>query len=292
MQNRPEEAFRCGPMALDRIRASIRAADAFDDKIRFSRSTTNGVSLPDVCALANDLGMNYQMAKRQPGAQAILPAVVHWRVGHYAALVKEQGGLFLVQDPTFGDDIWVSQAALDSEASGYFLIPAGTLPAGWQPVDKDEGQAVLGKGNTGSSDPNRTRPDDDKTCGGQGNLPMAQYSMHAMVVSLSIMDTPVGYAPPRGPAVRFTVTYNQREANQPSIFTYSNLGNKWTFDWLTYITDDPANPLANANYYVAGGGTEPYSKQRDQTLLWAGRANLGCELFFHPRSSRQRPRDD
>jgi hypothetical protein len=36
-----------------------------------------------------------------------------------------------------------------------------------------------------------------------------------MVVSLNILDTPVWYTPPRGPAPRFTVTYSQREAHQP-----------------------------------------------------------------------------
>src|SRR5437773_762648 len=80
MLNRPEDAFRCGPMALDRIRASIRLADAFDDRIRLSRSTVNGISLAELRALANELGMNYQMAKRQPGSPVILPSVVHWKV--------------------------------------------------------------------------------------------------------------------------------------------------------------------------------------------------------------------
>ena len=50
--------------------------------------------------------------------------------------------------------------------------------------------------------------------------------------------------PPVGPAVRFTVRYNQRDAAQPAIFTYSNFGPKWTLDWLAYITDNPM--IANA----------------------------------------------
>ena len=48
-----------------------------------------------------------------------------------------------------------------------------------------------------------------------------------------------------GPAVRFRVRYNQREAFQPSTFTYANLGPKWTFDWLSYITDKPSSPSAD-----------------------------------------------
>jgi RHS repeat-associated protein len=89
--------------------------------------------------------------------------------------------------------------------------------------------------------------------------PMALYSAHAMLASLNIEDTPIRYSPPRGPAVNFTVTYNQRQTQQPQTFSYSNLGPKWTFNWLSYVVDDPNNALANATVYVPGGGTEAYS---------------------------------
>jgi hypothetical protein len=62
-----------------------------------------------------------------------------------------------------------------------------------------------------------------------------------MMVSLNITDTPVGYSPPRGPRADFLVTYNQRESFQPGNFAYSNLGPKRTFDWLSYVEDDPTD---------------------------------------------------
>ena len=88
---------------------------------------------------------------------------------------------------------------------------------------------------------------------------MARYSAHSMLASLNIVDTPIGYTPPRGPAINFTVTYNQRDGVQPQTFTYSNLGPKWTFDWLSYVVDNPNDPSANAAVYVPGGGAELYS---------------------------------
>ena len=57
----------------------------------------------------------------------------------------------------------------------------------------------------------------------------------------------------------FTVRYNQREAYQPSIFTYSNFGPKWTFDWLSYVTDNPLSTSADVNYYIMGGGTQTFT---------------------------------
>ena len=86
---------------------------------------------------------------------------------------------------------------------------------------------------------------------------MAAYDIHLMLVSLNISDEPVGYAPPIGPAVRFRATYNQREIYQPQTFSYSNLGPKWTFDWLSYI-EEGATPDDIINLYVRGGGQETY----------------------------------
>ncbi len=95
--------------------------------------------------------------------------------------------------------------------------------------------------------------------GATAQPPMALYSAHAMLASLNFEDTPIGYSPPRGPAIKFTVTYNQRDDQQPLSFTYSNLGPQWTFNWLSFVTDNPNNPSADATVYVPGGGVEAYS---------------------------------
>lgn len=198
MRNQPEDAFRCGPMALSQIGPSPGTTTDFSEKIHTSRSTIKGISLTDVCALANELGMGYQMARRAPGSQVVVPAVVHWKLGHYAALVAEQDGRYLVKDPTFGNEMWVSRAVLEEEVSGNFLIPKGNLPASWESISVEDGRKVWGKGNTNNRDDSRTREDDKKKCPGQGGTPMAEYSVHLMTVSLNIVDTPVGYSPPRG----------------------------------------------------------------------------------------------
>ena len=293
MRNEPGIAFRCGPMALDRIRAAGSQSDAFDPMIVGTHSTQRGLSLENLAALANSLKMNYQMAHRRAGTPVITPAIVHWKAGHFAALTKatpaapahqqeaqSAGGTarrtcdrlrYLVQDPTFGDDIWVTQATLDAEASGYFLVPKGKLPAGWRGVRSTEGRDVWGKGNTNSSDPEYQTKCDDKpkpgcpTCG-KG---MAEYNFHTMLVALNIVDTPVGYTPPRGPAVNFTVTYNQRDVYQPSTFSYSNVGTKWTHNWLSYVTDDPTNLIADVKVYVRGGGQETYTGFNSGTQQFA-----------------------
>src|SRR5208337_1222086 len=64
-QNRPEAAYRCGAVALDRIRASQNFKAPGDLLIYNARSTTNGQSLAQLARLSWDLGLNYRMAARE-----------------------------------------------------------------------------------------------------------------------------------------------------------------------------------------------------------------------------------
>src|ERR1700738_2712947 len=129
------------------------------------------------------------------------------------------------------------------------------------------------------------------SCGsaGTGAAGMARYSVHAKLASLNVVDTPIRCITPHGPKIDFTATYNQRESQQPSTFHYSNLGPKWTFNWLSYVSDDPNNQLPVISVYVQGGGAEIYSynlstqtfdvQPRSHTLLVrANRQTIPVEL--------------
>jgi YD repeat-containing protein len=240
MREHPEISFKCGPFALLRILALNPEPASFDGLhvLQRSHSTAEGLSLTAVQDLSVQAGMNYQMAYRSPGASMILPAVVHWRVDHYAALLGEyQAGRFLVGDPTFGEDIVVSSSTLEQEASGYYLVPSGPLPKGWRTVDASEGGKVWGRGDTGNNrDDGATGPDEPRafTCpdGGGG---CATWNVEAMVTGLTLHDDPVGYNPPIGPPIHASVTYSHRDALQPAVMPYANFGNKWSSDWVSYI---------------------------------------------------------
>lgn len=176
------------------------------------------------------------------------------------------------------------------------------LPPGPATVDPDtviiygpfcDGSATLQHGGvrvTIGSSPPAPAPDanphkpNDATAGGTGqdgsgeNGPlnggddchgMARYTVDLLTVSLKITDTPIQYMPPRGPEVNFTLSYNQRDADQSPTQQYSNLGANWTFNWLSYVADDPVNLSANASVYVRGGGTEVYSAFNSTTQSYA-----------------------
>jgi RHS repeat-associated protein len=87
---------------------------------------------------------------------------------------------------------------------------------------------------------------------------MTRYTFMSLLASLHLEDTPIEYNPPVGPRMKFTLTYNHREAKQPPVFNFFNVGQKWTFNWLSFIEDDPATPSANVLRYLAGGGSRQH----------------------------------
>jgi RHS repeat-associated protein len=277
MKNRPDLAFRCGPLALKSIELALDAQSPLDLEIFNSASTQQGFSLSQVAELSRKTGLNYQMAFRERGGAIVFPSVVHWKVGHYAALVRKEGDLYLLQDPTFGNNTWATKEALEAEASGFFLIPPGLLPQGWRSVDEKEGGAVWGKGQTFGNDDRCITKRDKKTCSASG-VGMTVPAIHLMTANLNLHDEPLGYSPPVGPPVRLRMRYNHRESFQPANFNHSSFGPKWTCDWISYITDNPANVLADVNLYVGGGGERTFTgfapstqtfapQQYDQTIL-------------------------
>jgi RHS repeat-associated protein len=290
MQFQPEISFRCGPLALLSIQR-MRDPETPGDVMPLinSASTHQGFSLAQVAELSQAVGLNYQMAFRNPltpslspsdgervsagrvRSDFIVPSVVHWKVGHYAALVRQVGDLFLLEDPTFGNSVWATREALEAETSGYFLIPAGELPQGWRSVTAVEGETVWGKGVTSGIDPDNYTPEDEQggICSEGNGVGMAVTGVHLGIVSLQVRDTPVGYQPPVGPDVRFTVRYNHRDYLQPPSLIYRKLGVRWTHDWEGFIVDNPLNGLADVKYFVTGGGARTFTGFNTNTQAFA-----------------------
>ncbi len=256
MRNRPGDSFRCGPYALLNI-AKEQTGDLGKKAATFlehTQSPRSGFSIPEVHRMSAELGLKLQIAKRDVGAPVIVPAVVHWKLGHFAAVVREANGQLLLKDPTFGHDLWITAKTLDREASGYFLVPAATpLPSGWSRADITETAQLFGKGFTALNGGN-TGGVDHKVGGlcqsDRGSLAMATYRFHTLAASLHIEDTPVGYDAAYGPDVRVQVAYNQREAGQPTAIDFTNFGPQFVSNWVSYAQNGSFIDLK-----MGGGGS-------------------------------------
>jgi hypothetical protein len=205
MRLRPETSFRCSPQALHRIMLSVAPEHPRTAPIYASVSTDRGCSLAQVADVAERLGLDFRVAYRASDTAFAVPSVVHFNLDHFAAIIQQNGDLYLLQDPTFGNDLWISKATLEAETSGYFLLPAAQMGSGWRLVAADEAQTLWGKGNTGNNDPGPHGPDDPAapdggSCqnpggggGGGGNgggggdfQGLAVPKVHLMLVSLNI----------------------------------------------------------------------------------------------------------
>jgi len=123
MRNNPGVAYLCGPFALRNLLLATGRSQAQVAFLNDVKSGPQGVSLAEVGQLADKAGLDYRLVFREVGQPVPVPSIAHWKVNHFAAIVGESGGRFHVEDPTFGQDLWVSAAAVDSESSGYFLAP-------------------------------------------------------------------------------------------------------------------------------------------------------------------------
>lgn len=257
MQNQPGVAFLCGPNALLNV-AERLAPDASKKRnpmafLERHPSPVTGFSIAEVERMSTELGIKLQIAKREPGAEVIVPAVVYWRVGHFGAILREQDGTFHLKDPTFRNDTWLSAHALDQEASGYFLVPAGPLPKGWSRATIAEASTLYGKGYTDNNDDDDTCEDCEKRPKPECPKAMATVQMHVQTASLHIEDTPVAYAASAGPDVHVKLAYNQRETSQPSSIDFTSFGPQFVSSWVRIwsTTRAPRRPTLRCAFLEA-----------------------------------------
>lgn len=267
MKTHPELAARCGALALERIRVSLSASEAGHPALMNSKSSLEGMSLAEVAALSETVGMHYQMAFRAPGAPLVTPAVMHLGIGHYVALIREVHGKVQIEDPTGWQSTFASRAAIEAEASGYFLVPQGPLPRGWRRVEPDEAAGVFGRNGVLDNDPDATTKRDQKArCGGDSgsSYGMATWDLHLALISQEIEDTPIGYQPPFGPPVGVTFRHVQR-ANQRFGFKPT-----WTHNWTGQIYEDPYEILGDL-WIQEEGGWERFSALDEEGKAYQGR---------------------
>jgi Peptidase C39 family len=148
MHGEPEIAFRCGPMALDRIYASFNPKRPNREILLNAKSTNQGTHSWQNYQWAKQAGIPLRPAFRATDAPIPLPVLVHWKSGHFAALTQFKNGRYHLQDGTFDDAMWVTPEAIQDESSGYFLIPddGAPLPNGWTTVDQSTAESIWGKG--------------------------------------------------------------------------------------------------------------------------------------------------
>ena len=255
MNVHPTKSFNCGTYALESIRKArgLSADDETGKMLRGSESTEQGFSLDQVEDFAERAGLGLEMVRRNVGEAVLVPSVVHWKSGHYAAVTeKTDNDEYRVVDPTFGKTFIMSAKHFNEEASGYFLVNAGNLPVGWDRIDAEEGRTVRGRGAPTGQDENDPCHDDCEG-GGKG---MASYAFNRFRASLVISDTPLAYDTPIGASMNFTATYFHAQQSNIATLSYSNIGSRWFLNWMSYV--EPLSGSDTKYVYTLDGRKEAY----------------------------------
>jgi RHS repeat-associated protein len=87
---------------------------------------------------------------------------------------------------------------------------------------------------------------------------MCKADVRLAAASLALNDTPVGYQPPKGPAMFISLSYNHLDDSVPASPPFFNVGTKWSLNVLSFVEDDPASAGTKVERVAAGGGKVSY----------------------------------
>ncbi len=207
MRQNPGLNYRCGTLVLAEIaRKQGKPASTIAALVE-EPSPKEGISLLRLVQLSRQYDLGMVAVKRTDRTPLPVPCVVHWVQNHYGALMdyNQSVGAYRV---IFGEPNWMSAPDIDSETSGYFLIPADQRPDSWPIVSDKECAKVLGRSYIYSIDDKK-----DKGCGGKCPVchGMAQWWVTEPYINVFFADEPVSYQTSRGEDMAFHITIKQRD---------------------------------------------------------------------------------
>lgn len=232
----PWESFRCGTVAMA---ATVKAlnlgqpvrCDAFQ-----AHSPPEGFSLRDLEQIAQRYQWPLVAVERTQGVELLVPSVVHWRQGHYGAIVARRGFTYLVQDPVLGGERWLHMSVINEEASGRFMAPESSLTENWRRLDSEEAGKVRGRGDfAGYIDDTCDHgcPKPTSCCNG-----MPTWWITEPYINQWLMDRPLAYQASHGQPVTFELTFKEREARDYPVvnrYTTDLRRPNWNHSLLTYV---------------------------------------------------------
>jgi RHS repeat-associated protein len=258
----PDKSYRCGTFALAAVARKMNLSEEkITDLVDFP-SGTNGITVQQLIDLSQQKGFGLTAVYKPFSEPPPVPSVIHWKENHYAAILEQNEGKFLVADPTFGSSKWLTDKEINAEASGVFLVPTSAKPANWITLESKAAATTFGKGVT-----NNLADWQDKGCpvGGCGCSGVPVWYVSEPFCNLWLADEPLAYTTKRGEKIPFKISYKQRETRDlfppnTHMFAVQHFNNSW-FSYI-YVTDPnwtfgsiwPKFHTWQATVYLANGG--------------------------------------
>jgi len=210
LDNRAEQNVFCGFSAANLVCVPLGREAIFPDvhdAAEAAQFIERGVSLWDIAEHSHEAGGDLAcIARTNAAAPFPVPAVIHWKFGHFSAILeRREDGALLVKDDQLKFNSWVAPETLAGESSGYALVPAAAgVPEGFRTVPEDEARKILGRHCVHGYDDEGCDPETGSCPGGRG---MPTYSLNLRRGYHSLVDTPLGYDAPFGGGLDITLKY-------------------------------------------------------------------------------------
>src|SRR5262249_49838724 len=124
MLDTPQETYRCGISALLEVVSALSSNSPALPFLRGEKPGSNGTSLADLVNISQKYDLNLLAVQADDEQDPVAPSLVHYQLGHFAALLQRDGNRYLVSDPVFRKPRWVKKNVILAESSGRYLIPA------------------------------------------------------------------------------------------------------------------------------------------------------------------------
>ena len=246
MNSQPQASFRCGIAALTKLVESLNPNDPALLGLKSASPGENGTSMADLSNLAQGYNLNLQPVIIPSTSELIVPSVVHYQVGHFAAILKKDGNSYLVSDPVFRGPRWIKGDVIQSESSGRYLIPSAQATSQLQPLSTADQALTIGKGY-----PSGLNDDNDQWQGTGAGLSLPAWHVSEPYLNLWLQSEVLRYNLPGGLIQSFLLTYKQRDTRSTS--SAFNFGPSWDCSWLGYVdyhAEQDEAPLNGYTHYL------------------------------------------
>ena len=91
----------CGAIALHQLTLALKGAKADARIIDGVPIPAHGFSMTELLALSAKAGLDLVAVECPSDGAVPVPSLVHWKRGHYSAIVAQRAGFYEVSDPSF-----------------------------------------------------------------------------------------------------------------------------------------------------------------------------------------------
>jgi len=300
----PGRANNCGAVALHHLAVALKGAKTHTKIIDSAPVPANGFSMTELLALSAKVGIDLVAVERPADGPIPVPSVVHWKRGHYSAIVDQREGFYKVADPNFPAQ-WLAGTMVMEESSGVFMVTQDKITECWRHLAQSQTDLIRGGTNVAymsteypdTNDAPNPCPGGCSSCSDGGDEPLATVGMATWRVSepyinLWLTDEPLGYNPALGNRISFQLNYKQREIVAGTNSAVYSCGSNWNCSWIGYViapTSSPTNgsPMTmvvaggGERSYIADGATpEYYSRSVMSVTTNGGGALTGCSVAY------------